>query len=255
MSNEYIESVFTGKTIEDLLSEMVERTDVKLSTLPTGRSTNILFQNRIYEIMKDAKFSNKVYKEILRALLSQFNLYYVDDQERVQNVSMHHGRSERAVAKMFQENNLILPYASVLMTNVSEDVGKRRFEPVLIQRKLWNEDTQRAERIVSFADVPVRLEYSLNLWTKYVSDMDQLSASIRMKFNPSMNLVTPFSEVVKTFLTSETDASVSEVGDKEDRLIRKTFNLSVEAYIPSPKFKITNTGKIEYFNTEAWFMP
>jgi len=76
-----------------------------------------------------------------------------------------------------------------------------------------------------------------------------------MKFNPSLNLITPFSEVVKSFLTSETDASTAEVGDKEDRLIRKTFTLSVEAYIPSPKFKVTSTGKIEYFNTEAWFMP
>jgi hypothetical protein len=70
-----------------------------------------------------------------------------------------------------------------------------------------------------------------------------------------MNLKTSFSEVVKSFLTAETDASVTEVGDKEDRLIRKTFTVTVEAYIPSPKFKVTNTGKIEYFNTEAWFMP
>ena len=253
--SDYIENVFSGKTIPELLSEMLERTDVELSALPVGRSSNELFQNRIYQIMKDARFSNKIYKEVLRALLSQFNLYYVDDQERVQTVKIHHGRSERAVAKMFQENNLILPYASVIMTNVAEDSGKRRFEPVLIQRKIWNDATQRAERIISFADVPVKLEYSLNLWTKYVSDMDQIAASIRMKFNPSLNLITPFSEVVKSFLTSETDASTAEVGDKEDRLIRKTFTLSVEAYIPSPKFKVTNTGKIEYFNTEAWFMP
>jgi hypothetical protein len=254
LSDDYIENVFTGKTIEEILSVMVEKGDLTKDH-PTGRSSNTLFQNRIYEIMKDARFSNKIYKEVLRALLSQFNLYYVDDQERVQNVSIHHGRSERAVAKMFQENNLILPYASVILTNISDDTNKRRFEPVLIQRKLWNHDTQRAERIISFADVPVKLEYSLNLWTKYVSDIDQLAASIRMKFNPSMNLKTSFSEVVKSFLTAETDASVTEVGDKEDRLIRKTFTVTVEAYIPSPKFKVTNTGKIEYFNTEAWFMP
>jgi hypothetical protein len=58
--------------------------------------------------------------------------------------------------------------------------------------------------------------------------------------------------VLKAYLSKEEDISKTDVGDKEERLVRKTFTVSVEGYIPSPKFLLTNTGKIIHINTEIW---
>jgi len=34
---------------------------------------------------------------------------------------------------------------------------------------------------------------------------------------------------------------------KEDRILKKTLNIVLRTYIPSPKFLITSTGEIEEF--------
>ena len=54
---------------------------------------------------------------------------------------------------------------------------------------------------------------------------------------------------MKAFLTEETDRSVVEVNDREERLIRKEFTVSIEAYIPRPRFLITDTTKIKKINS------
>jgi hypothetical protein len=51
---------------------------------------------------------------------------------------------------------------------------------------------------------------------------------------------------------SETNNYSFSVGDKEDRIIRKTFTVGVETYIKSPKFKVTSTGKLEQINLESY---
>jgi len=50
----------------------------------------------------------------------------------------------------------------------------------------------------------------------------------------------------------EEDISRTDIADKEERLLRKTFTLEVQGYIPSPKFLLTNTGKITNLNTDFW---
>ena len=117
---------------------------------------------------------------------------------------------------------------------------------------VWNDETQRAERVVSLCDVPIISEYTLSVWSKYVSDIDQISATLRSQFNPDLILETSYSNNIKAFLTEESDISAVEVGDKEDRLIRKSFTINVESYIQSPRFKVTSTGKIVQVNTEIW---
>ena len=202
-------------------------------------------KRQLREYMSTHGNDNHFYKDILRGVLSQIKLGYVDDQDSYKEISLHHGRQERAIAKKFQENNIILPYATIYQSLIEEDKTKRRYEPVLIYRTLWNVATNRAERVVSYPDVPVILNYTLSLWCKYVSDMDQISSNIRSRFNPHLEIKTPETQVMKCFLTEETDRSVVEVNDKEDRIIRKEFTIRIEAYIPSPKFVVTNSTKIK----------
>ena len=73
-----------------------------------------------------------------------------------------------------------------------------------------------------------------------------------MKFNPGDLLKTPVSGTIKTFLASETNKSSTGTGDREDRILRKSFALEVEAFIPSPKFKVTSTGRMEKVVSELW---
>ena len=38
--------------------------------------------------------------------------------------------------------------------------------------------------------------------------------------------------------------------DKDDRIIKKTMNIVLRTYIPSPKFLVTSTGEIEEFKIQ-----
>jgi hypothetical protein len=220
---------------------------------PKGRTSRELYHMLIDKIEETSHIRNDAYKEVLRGLLSNIELYYVDSQSKAIDVKLHHGRQERTVAKMFQENNLVLPYASIYQFSVDNDESKRRYDSMIMSKSYWDDSKQRAIRVISLADVPVKATYALNVWTKYISDMDQIASLVRSKFNPEVRIKTPFSDSIKAYLSQETDNSVVEVGDREDRIIRKTFLISTEFYIPSPNFQVTSTGKIEEINLEAFF--
>ena len=245
------EEVYTGKSIPEVLFETRENLGSTASS--TGRSSNNLWKRFIREATDNATLSPFVYKEVIRSLIASLGtLHYLDGEDKLIRVTSIHSAPERSVAKKFQENNMILPILTVHQLGAKSDDAKRRYENVLIQTSTWNESIQRAERIISHADVPVNITYSINLWTKYMEDMDQLSQNIRVKFNPSMKLVTPFTDNLKVFLKDESNNSSLVDGDREDRLIRKSFSVDAEFYIPSPKFKITSTGRIEKIVSNIW---
>lgn len=209
-------------------------------------------KDKIRVMSKKLNVTSKVYKEILRSLLAEIQLGYINDDSEYVPLKLHHGRQERAVAKKFQENNIVLPYSTIFQAGVQSDDKKRRSRDILLYNSIWDDKTQRAERVVSLCDVPVVSQYTLSVWSKYVSDIDQISATLRSRFNPDLILETPYANNVKAFLAEESDISTVEVADKEDRLIQKTFSINVESYIQSPQFKVTSTGKIVQINTEIW---
>lgn len=219
---------------------------------PPPETGHSYLKDKIITMSKNLNVTSKVYKEILRALLSEIQLGYINDDSEFIKLKLHHGRQERAVAKKFQENNIILPYSTIFQSGVASDEKKLRQRNVLLYDSVWNDDIQRAERVVALCDVPIISEYTLSVWAKYVSDLDQIAATLRSKFNPDLLLETSYASNVKAFLAEESDISAVEVGDKEDRLIRKTFTINVESYIQSPRFKVTSTGKITQLHTEIW---
>ena len=220
--------------------------------VPPAETGYSYLKDKIRAMSKNLNVTSKVYKEILRSLLSEIQLGYINDDSEFIKVKLHHGRQERAVAKKFQENNIILPYSTIYQSGVTSDDNKRRQRNVLMYDSVWDDDTRRAERVVALCDVPIISQYTLSVWSKYISDLDQIAATLRTQFNPDLILETPYANNVKAFLAEESDISAVEVGDKEDRLIRKTFTINVESYIQSPRFKVTSTGKIIQLNTEIW---
>ena len=81
MNNRWIET--TGKSFDEF------------------KKPNNELGSRQYLVQKIEQFSRKlnikeeVYKEFLRALISQINLSYINDQGEVVDIKLHHGRQDR----------------------------------------------------------------------------------------------------------------------------------------------------------------
>jgi hypothetical protein len=245
------EAVYTGKHILEVAQETVESTNT--TTSGAGRSSRAIWKNYISNTIKNSTMSPFVYKEVVRSLIATFNnFYYVNGNDKLVKIKAIHSAPERAVAKKFQEDNIVLPIISVHQIGAANDVEKRRYDDILIQKSTWDEDKQRAERVISTADVPVVLTFSVNLWTKYMEDLDQISQNIRMKFNPSLDVSTEFTSSLKVYLEDETSNVTVEAGDREDRILRKSFSVKTEFFIPSPRFLVTSTGRIEKIVSNIW---
>lgn len=196
-------------------------------------------------------FVQRVYKETLRELLNIFNsTYYTDGNGKQVKILCIPSNQERPVASQFPGNNIILPSLSVGETSTSNSDERRKYSPMLVHEKYWDEDKQRAVRILSLAPRPINISYKLNIWTKYQEDMDQIKEYVFLLFNPDLEIATQHNYNTKAFLEGESDISEIDVPDSKDRILKKTITFKVETYIPSPKFLYTSTGKIESFNYE-----
>ena len=205
----------------------------------------------IYKMTQAKNNISFVYRESLRSMIASFNdVGYIDSEEKFNSIMCIHANAERAIAKLKQENNIILPIISIGQTVSDNDSSRQKTESLLVNEKYWDAEKNRAFRVLSLAPRAVNVRYQVNIWTKYMSDMDQILEQIRLKFNPEMQVPTEFSTLAKAYLDSEDDVGQITVADKEDRVLKKTMNIVLRTYIPSPKFLYTSTGKIEEFKVE-----
>lgn len=206
----------------------------------------------IYKMTRAKDNVSFVYRESLRAMISQFSdVGYISSEEKWTDVKCIHANAERAIAKLKQENNIILPILSIGQTTSDNDTDRQRTESLLVNEKYWDKEKHRAIRVLSLAPRAVNVKYQINLWAKYMSDMDQMLEQIRLKFNPEMQVPTEFSTLAKAYLESEDDVGEITVADKADRVLKKTLNIVLRTYIPSPKFLYTSTGEITEFKIET----
>jgi hypothetical protein len=212
-----------------------------------GRGPREIYHKILQEMQKNpAVVPISVYKEFLRFLIATFGqLKYLAEDGKIKEIKCMHARPERAVAKLNQQQNMVLPTTTISQTAIQEAENRRRISNLFQHEVRWNEKKQRAERVIRVVDRPVNIQYTLNLWTKYIADMDQLAATIRLLFNPTMSVNTKFNKVSQIFLVSESDNSTINLADREDRIIKRSFVLSLETYIPNPRFKVTSTGEIQ----------
>ena len=95
------------------------------------------------------------------------------------------------------------------------------------------------------------IEYGINVWAKYKSNLDQIVEQIRLLFNPELVIENSYTNTALAFIDQEIDNSTLETSDRQERIIRRSFKIKVEAYVPNPKFLITSTGEIEEFNSDT----
>lgn len=210
-----------------------------------------LFKELITRSKGQAKVS-EIYRETLEYLINTFaSLIHITDQNDVVNIPCWHGAAERVIARLKKEANVVLPVISVYRVSNESDPDRRRSSSIIVYNKYWNKETNRAVRVASLAPVPVNIQYRINVWAKYHEDLDQITEQIHRMFNPDMEIYTKYNSSTKAFLIEEDSNIDINIVDGEDRVLKKVFTISVESYIPSPKFVITNTGEIETFNAEV----
>jgi len=206
----------------------------------------------IYKMTRAKDNVSFIYRESLRSMIASFSdIGYMSSEDKWTDIKCIHANAERAIAKLKQENNIILPIISIGQTVSDNDTDRQRTESLLVNEKYWDKEKNRAIRILSLAPRAVNVKYQINLWSKYMSDMDQMLEQIRLKFNPEMQVPTEFSTLAKAYLESEDDVGEITVADKADRVLKKTLNVVLRTYIPSPKFLYTSTGQIEEFKVET----
>jgi len=192
---------------------------------------------------------DNVYRESLRAILYEFgNLHYIDGNSNKVKVKCIYGNPERVAGKLKADNTLILPMVTVVETQTGNNDDRRRYNPVLVHEKYWDPEKLRAKRVLSLAPRPVTISYEINLWCKYKADLDMLRSTIFSKFNPDFQLTTEFSRINKVYLENESDVGAVTVQDSQDRVLQKRISVTLETYIESPRFTVTNTGQIDEFN-------
>lgn len=205
-----------------------------------------------------AKRTNKVnviphfYREALQYIISRLgNLAYMNSEGKVVDVKCIHANPERAIAKLKQENNIILPIISISQNSSANADDRRRPAAQIINETFWSEEKKRAVRVISEAPRAVDIEYNINVWCKYKADLDQLVEQIRLLFNPHLIVKTSYTNVAQAHIEQEADKSSLETSDREERVVRRAFTLKLYGYIPNPRFIITSTGEIEEFKFDA----
>jgi len=178
------------------------------------------------------------------------------DAEGKTNAEMptFYANPERAIAKLKEDRNLVLPVISISISDIDDDPDRRRTNMTLNLDTTWDKTEQRSKRIVSIAPKAVKLSYLVNIWSKYVEDLNQIVENIQLMFNPSLDIRTNFSSNIQAFITQVADNSSAVVGDRQDRVLRKTVQITADAYIPTRKYLYSSTGQLEVINMEIEFL-
>ena len=223
-----------------------------LPVLPRSRRGLEWAKEKVQEKTTTSNTIPLFYREVLRFFISRLgNLAYINSDTELVGIKCIHSNPERTIAKLHEEDNIILPIISISQ-NSSDNADKRRRQTSnMVIDTWWSEERKRAFRVLSIAPRPVDIAYGINIWAKYKANLDQIVEQIRLMFNPSLVVETPYTTTVLSFVEQESDTSTLDISDREERILRRTFNIKVEAYIPNPKFLVTSTGEIEEFNSDV----
>jgi len=246
-------SSLTVEYTEDALA------DLNLSSFLGVRSKNSRWDTRegwlrreLFKMNTPQLNISNTYRETLRTMIASFNdVGYFDGEEKFKSILCIHANAERAVAKLKQDNNIILPIISISQTTTDNDDRRKKYESLIVHETWWDTQKNRAFRVVSLAPRAVNINYGLNIWTKYNADMDQILEQVRLKFNPEMQVPTSQATLTRAYIDSEEETGSVTAGDKEDRILQKRLTIIVRTYIPNPKFLVTSTGRLEKVNIEA----
>ena len=197
--------------------------------------------------LQSAVTKTDFYREYTQFLIRRMSDISIIDAEGkpVDSIPSFYANPERAVAKIHEDRNLVLPVISIGISDIGDDPDRRRTNMNIVFETTWDEAKQRAQRVVSVAPKAVKLSFVISIWAKYMEDLNQIVETIQLMFNPSLDFRTEFSDYIQGFITQVTDNSTMVVGDRQDRIVRRSIQVTVDAYVPNQKFLYTSTGRLE----------
>ena len=200
----------------------------------------------IYELEKGTHSQTNFYREITKYLIEKVSTLKITDEEgkTKADIPTFFANPERAVAKLKEQRNLTLPVISVSIDDIEEDVDRRRTDSIVETQKAWDKTAQRAVRVVSLAAKPVKVTFMVNFWAKYIEDINQMVEEFQLFFNPGMPIRTSKSNTTLSYISQVADNSTLQIGDREDRVIKKSIMVALDTYIPNKTFQLTNTGEL-----------
>ena len=85
----------------------------------------------------------------LKELLGGFQVLKGDDTLR--NVEIIYANPERAIAKITETKNTLLPMLSLQFEGVELDAARRKPAAAIVEKRFWDTATQRATRYIALA--------------------------------------------------------------------------------------------------------
>jgi len=200
--------------------------------------------------------SLEFYRATSKRLLSLFSdAQIIGEDNEIHPVSVWYANYERAIAKIFESRNLTLPCMTLAIADTEQDMDRRRPNFDVEFWTVHDEKRRRHIRVASLAPQAVNVSYQINLWSRYVEDMNQLLEYVLNKFHPFLRVETDFMTDACAFVTSISDNSQLDAPDEEDRVVRKIVTFTVETYLPSRKYQIQSNGDITSMNYDIQIKP
>ena len=210
-----------------------------------GISNRFTIKKQLFERenknFRSLEFYRATSKELL-GLLSTGQILGADN--KIAQVPAFYANYERAIAMLFKTRNLTLPLMTLAISDTKEDVERRRPDFDIEYWTIHNKETRRHTRVASLSPKAVKISYTLNLWTRYVEDMNQLLEYVMQLFRPHLRVETNFMTNACAFITAVSDNSTLDAPDRKDRVIRKTITFEVETYMPTRQYQIQSNGDI-----------
>lgn len=193
------------------------------------------------------------YRAFTRRIKELFgDLQVLKGDETLRTVDIIYANPERAIAKIMEGKSTQLPLLSLQLDGIELANDRRKPMEALVEKKYWLSDKQRAVRYMALAPVAANLSFAVNIWGKYVEEVNQLTEQVLLKFRPNLPIDIRPDEVYQSFIKDVSDSFQVDIGDKKDRVLKRVVRFEVESYIPSKVFKFTNTGEIVTMNYEVY---
>lgn len=192
----------------------------------------------------------RVFTRRIKELFGTFQVVKGDDTLRT--VEIIYANPERAIAKIMEGKSTQLPLLSLQLDGIEVALDRRKPMEALVEKKFWIPDQQRAVRYMALAPVAANLSFAVNVWGKYVEDVNQLTEQIILSFRPNLPIDIRPDEVYQAFIQDVSDSFQVDVGDRQDRVLKRVIRFNVESYIPGNVYKFTNTGEIASMGYEFY---
>jgi hypothetical protein len=216
-------------------------------TFYNGKRISNVFdiKRQIFERENKNFRSLEFYRKTSRELLNIFSdAQIIGSDNEIQPVTVSYANYERAIAMLFKTRNLTLPQMTLAISDTVEDFERRKPNTDIEFWTIRDKKSMRYTRVAAMSPKAVKVSYQLNLWARYVEDMNQLIEYVMNKFRPQLRVGTDFLTNAPAFITAISDNSTLTVPDREDRIIKKTVTFEVETWMPTRKYMIQSNGAI-----------